>query len=303
MHFPEAVSCVEGRAPNHRLVPIDCHEIHVTEWGEPSNPPLIMWHGLARTGRDFDELAAALSQDWFVLCPDTIGRGLSTWAREPATQYTITHYADIAVQLIKSYGFQRVGWLGTSMGGLIGMRIASMSGENCLSWLIINDIGPEIPTEAIERILSYSKTPPAFSSVSELEQALRTVYAPFGPASDVFWRRMAFTSARRLPDGTLTTHFDPAIVQMMEDNDAELVSWDRWETLSLPVHVLGGRTSDILLPAIAERMRTTGPRPKVTWWEDCGHAPTLSRTGDIQIVRDIISALEVQREALATAEN
>ena len=283
-----------GGGPRHSFVAVDGHEMHVAEWGDPKNRPLVMWHGLARTGRDFDELAHAFSDRWHVLCPDTIGRGLSSWADGAA--YSVSTYARLAEKLLEAYGIDRVGWIGTSMGGLIGHWIASGARSDMIAWLVINDIGPSVPQDAIDRILEYSAAPPRLTGLAQAEAALRTVYQPFGPASDAFWRRMAMTSVRRLPDGALTTHFDPAIVDMMTIHRAELDVWDRWESLRCPVHVIGGRRSDILLPAIAERMAQTGPKAGVSWWEDCGHAPTLSRREDIARVRKIVADLDANTE-------
>jgi len=198
-------------APRFSFVPVMDHEVHVTEWGDPRKPCVVMWHGLARTGRDFDELAAALAEDFFVLCPDTIGRGLSSWSANPEAEYSIEYYTGIAGDLLDHYGVDRVGWIGTSMGGLIGMRIASGPMAARLKWLIINDIGPEIPQPAIDRILSYAGTAPDFATLAEAGAWLRAAYVPFGPASEAFWTRMACTSVRRRDDGRFTTHYDPRI--------------------------------------------------------------------------------------------
>ena len=281
--------------PRHVFVPIEDHEIHVCEWGDPSKPALVMWHGLARTGRDFDELAEAFSSEWFVLCPDTIGRGLSSWGTE--ADYSVSNYAGLAVKLLDAYGIERAGWIGTSMGALIAMWIAAGEDAERLDWFVINDIGPDVPQDALDRILEYAAgDPPRIPTVAKAEAALRTVYAPFGPASDAFWQRMARTSVRRLPDGALTIHYDPAMTAMMTTHRAELSVWDRWERITCPVHLCVGATSDILPRDQAERMRQTGPKPEITWWEECGHAPTLSRPADIDIVRDIVAKLSLRAE-------
>lgn len=277
--------------PRFSFVRVLGHEIHVTEWGDPASPPLVMWHGLARTGRDFDELAAALSDSYFVLCPDTIGRGLSSWSEQPETDYCVAHYAEIARGLLDHYNIEQTGWIGTSMGGLIGMRIASGSRAHRLSWLVINDIGPEIPQDAIDRILTYIGVPPEFSSLHEAETWLRAAYAPFGLSRDSYWTRMTRTSVRRLPSGKLTTHYDPNIVVQFSASVHELTSWDRYETITLPTHVLRGATSDILLKDTAARMQVIGPRPRVTEFKGCGHAPALSNAQDIATIKTILGTL------------
>ena len=276
--------------PRFSLIPVMDHEIHITEWGDPAKPAIVMWHGLARTGRDFDELAAALSDEFFVLCPDTIGRGLSSWSKDPEREYTLEYYTGIASDLMDNYNLDRVGWIGTSMGGLIGMRMASSHLADRLSWLIINDIGPEIPQQAIDRILTYVGDSPCFQTVSEVENWLRTVYTPFGPAADTFWRRMARSSLRRQKDGTFTTHYDPRIIVQFSASTDKLSSWDHYARITLPTHIICGAKSDILTGSILERMRTSGPKPGVTVFQDCGHAPSLSRCEDIDVIRKLIDS-------------
>lgn len=277
--------------PRFSLVPVLDHEVHVTEWGDPAGTPLVMWHGLARTGRDFDELAAALSDEYFVICPDTIGRGLSSWSQNPEAEYSVEYYAGIATDLMDHYGFDRVAWLGTSLGGLIGMRIASGPQADRLTSLIINDIGPEVPQSAIDRIVTYVSDQPVFAHVSEAETWLRAVYRPFGPAGDAYWRRMARTSVRRLEDGGLTLHYDPRITIQFTASPQELTTWDRYDRITTPCHVIQGVTSDILPTDVLGQMQARGPRPKASRF-DCGHAPSLVRPEDAVLVRSILAQLQ-----------
>ena len=278
-------------SPRHAFVTVMDHEIHVTEWGSPGRPALVMWHGLARTGRDFDELARALSEEYFILCPDTIGRGLSSWSANPEAEYALDYYTGIAGDLLDHYGLARVGWIGTSMGGLIGMRMASGPLAPRLAWLIVNDIGPELPQDAIDRILAYADTTPDFASHSEAEAWFRAAYAPFGPADDRFWQRMARTSLRRRDDGRFTTHYDPAITVQFTASPGDFTFWDRFERIALPTHLLRGESSDVLPAQTARRMTTTGPRPELTLYPDCGHAPSLARPADADRIRAIIARL------------
>lgn len=281
-------------SPRHAFVSVLDHEIHVAEWGRRGAPAIVMWHGLARTGRDFDELARALAGDFHILCPDTIGRGLSSWSRDPKAEYSIEFYTGIAADLLDHFGIDHAGWIGTSLGGLIGMRMASGPLADRLDWLILNDVGPELPQPAIDRILAYAGSAPAFQTMNEAESWFRTAYAPFGPAGDAFWQRMARTSVRRLADGRLTTHFDPAITVQFTASRDELDCWDRYARITLPTHLLRGATSDILPARIAERMVASGPRPQATVFHDCGHAPSLARAGDHELVRATIDRLAAQ---------
>ncbi|KIN74942.1 putative hydrolase or acyltransferase [Sulfitobacter noctilucae] len=279
------------KAPRFAFVPVMDHEIHVTEWGTPGAPALIMMHGLARTGRDFDEIAGALSDAYHVLCPDMIGRGRSSWATTPDAEYTIEYYAGIATDLLDYYTLDTAAWLGTSMGGQIGMRLASGSQGDRLNCLLINDIGPEVPQSAIERIMSYIGNPPHFESHREAEVWLRSAYAPFGPASDAFWQRMARASLRRCADGRLTLHYDPRIIKQLNAKAEDLATWDQWARITAPTYVIGGAKSDLLTPDILQRMITSGPKPDHMLLDDCGHAPTLSRPADIGHVARILEGL------------
>ena len=150
-------------APRSAYLDIAGVEIHVTEWGDKTKPALVMWHGLARTGRDFDEAARALSDSYFVLCPDTPGRGLSAWARDPVRDYCYRRFGEVALLVLDRYGIGNLRWVGTSMGGLLGVTLAAGALRERMSHLVINDIGPEIPEAAIDRIAAYVGNPEGFS--------------------------------------------------------------------------------------------------------------------------------------------
>lgn len=264
------------------------HEMHVSIWGARRNPALVMWHGLARTGRDFDELAMALSDQYFVICPDTIGRGFSSWSSDPMVHYQPEYYANLALALLDEMRIERVHWLGTSMGGLIGMHLAAGPMSDRILSLIINDIGPDLPKAAVARIADYVAELPEFGSFEGAENWLREVYAPFGPAPDSFWKRMAKTSMRRRANGALTLHYDPRIVDMLID-DPEL--WGAWRRITTPTHVLRGAHSDILPKDMAQDMASSGPCPSITTFPDCGHAPSLSRPEDASLIRSLLSQM------------
>ena len=265
-------------------------EMHVTEWGDRDNPALVMWHGLARTGRDFDEAAAALSDRYFVLCPDTLGRGLSAWSRRGAADYTFATYGDMASAMLDRYGVDRLGWIGTSMGGLLGITLAAGRLRDRLTHLVINDVGPDIPAPSAQRIADYVGNPPAFDTMAEYEAWLRSTYAPFGANSEQFWRRMVDTSQRRTAEGLVTVHYDPAIVSLMRENKADLDVWDAYDTVSAPTLLLRGEHSDVLPLTVAGDMTQRGPRPSVVTIPDCGHAPTLADDRQIGILRDFLAA-------------
>ena len=251
-------------------------ELHVTEWGAGHGDVVVAWHGLARTGRDMDDIAAHLAQRYRVVCPDTIGRGLSQWSPDPDREYCLDFYAQLALGLCDQLGIERCLWLGTSMGGAIGLRAAAGAMRGRIRKLVLNDIGPELPEAAQARILTYAGSPEAFATVSELEAYFRTIYKPYGWLSDAQWRRLTETSARRLPDGRVTPHYDPAMVRQFVAHPNDYQQWAAWDSLDIPVLALRGESSDLLLPEVAEAMRTRGPRAVVVTMPGCGHAPALN---------------------------
>ena len=264
-------------------------ELHVTEWGREHAQTVIAWHGLARTGRDMDLIAAHLSQRFRVICPDTIGRGLSQWSPDPAAEYNLAFYERLALSLVDQLGIESMHWLGTSMGGAIGLRAAAHGLRGRIERLVMNDMGPTLPQPAIQRILAYAGNPQAFATVSELEQYFRTVYKPYGWLSDAQWRHLTESSTRRLPDGRVTPHYDPAMVQQFVHHPNDHEQWEAWDSLTLPVLCLRGETSDLLLPETAEAMRERGPRAVVVTISGCGHAPALNTPEQFALVERFFS--------------
>lgn len=264
-------------------------EIHYVEWGAQDAPPLIMWHGLARTGRDFDDIAAALSDTYRIVCPDTIGRGLSQWSPDPDNEYCLAFYARLARELVDQLGFAQVRWVGTSMGGAIGTVAGATTLANRISHLVLNDNGPALAAPAIERIKAYAGNPPQFDTVTELETFYRTVYKPFGWMSDAQWRRLAETSTRRLPDGKVTPHYDPAMVRQFFVYPRDYDLWDEYDMLAMPTLVLRGAESDLLLQDTAEEMRERGPHALLAVIDGCGHAPALNVPAQIDLIREFLS--------------
>lgn len=263
-------------------------EVHVTEWGDRANPALVMWHGLARTGRDFDEAAAALSDTYFVICPDTLGRGLSSWARDFTQDYSYRSFGRIALDILDHYGVGELRWVGTSMGGLIGVTLAANALKGRITHLVINDIGPDIPKEGTGRIADYVGNPPVYDTIEELEAWLRRNYAPFGRNSDAFWRRMADTSSRRTDDGRVTVHYDPTIVSQFTHHKSDLDVWDAYDAIEASTLLIRGESSDVLSASVAAEMTRRGPQPRLEVRPDCGHAPTLASAAEIALLRDFL---------------
>lgn len=272
--------------PASHYVTLCGREVHYVEWGRRGLPPLIMWHGVARTGRDFDDLAAALADRRHIIVPDTIGRGLSQWSPDPHAEYNTPFYARQAVELLDKLGFDTVDWIGTSMGAITGIRAAAGALQGRIRRMVLNDMGPIVAQAALDRIRSYAGAPPRFNSVSELEAYFRQIYRPYGFLSDAQWRRMTETSVRRLPDGGVTTHFDPMIKLHFETNEEQ---WDNWDRLTCDMLCLRGETSDLLLVEDAEKMEARNPRCRVVTIAGCGHAPALNVPDQIKLVSDFIN--------------
>lgn len=262
--------------PSSNYIRCGAYEIHYLEWGLRQAPCVIMWHGLARTGRDFDVLAERLSCNFRVICPDTLGRGLSQWSSEPEVEYSLDYYVELATELVLRLELSRVHWVGTSMGGAIGLRAGAGALRGRMCSLVLNDIGPTLPRPALERIRAYVGQPPSFDTVGELEKWMRQAYRPYGWQSDSQWRSMAENSLRRLPDGRLTLHYDPAIVSQLSAHPQDYELWEAYDSLALPVLLLRGADSDLLLPDVADAMTRRGPRARRLDFAGCGHAPALN---------------------------
>jgi pimeloyl-ACP methyl ester carboxylesterase len=274
------------------------YEIHYTEWGASDAPAVIAWHGLARTGRDMDELAAHLGGSYRVICPDTLGRGLSQWSSKPDDEYCLQFYARLTKELMDNLGIAQAHWVGTSMGGAIGTVCAAGLFEPALKArirsLVLNDNAPELAAPAIERIRAYAGSPPAFATVTELEAFFRQVYKPYGWLSDGQWRRLTETSTRRLADGRVTPHYDPAMVQQLVVRPNDYSIWEHFDCIDIPVLCLRGSQSDLVLPEAVEQMMQRGPGARglvrVVEVPGCGHAPALNVPGQLDLVSAFLAA-------------
>ena len=267
-------------------------EIHYTCWGAHHEKTVIAWHGLARTGRDMDELANHLSARYRVICPDAPGRGLSQWSQDPDNEYQLSFYARVAAELMDKLQIDKAHWVGTSMGGAIGTVCASGLFEPQLKQritsLCLNDSAPRVSDAALVRIKAYAGNPPVFGNMQELENFFRQVYKTFGWLSDAQWRRLAESSMRRLPDGRITPHYDPAMVQQFIVHPDDYLIWNHYDALEIPVLCLRGADSDLVLPDATQEMVTRGPGLKgltrIVEVPGCGHAPALNVPDQLNLV-------------------
>jgi pimeloyl-ACP methyl ester carboxylesterase len=270
---------------------------------------VICVHGLTRNGRDFDALAQALAPDFRVICPDIVGRGKSDWL-EDKDQYGYPQYcADIAALIARVTASpaprgplarlarawvpgggapKRIYWVGTSMGGLIGMILASRE-RSPISKLVLNDVGMVIPRAALERIGDFVGKDPRFKSFDELVGYVRTVSAPFGPLTDAQWRHLAEHGARRHEDGAWGLSYDPGIGHAFKRGvlaDLDLTGY--FDAVACPTLLLRGAQSDVLPRDTAVEMTRRGPKPKLVEFEGVGHAPMLTAADQIRAVREFL---------------
>lgn len=268
------------------LAPSGFHRVAFTDWGDQAGrKATVCVHGLTRNGRDFDVLASALSASGRVVCPDMPGRGASDWLTDPSN-YTYPFYMQDMTALMAHIGAERVDWVGTSMGGLIGMMLAATPGTP-IRRLIINDIGPFLPKEALVRISHYVGAAPDFPDIVALENYLRDVHAPFGNLTDEQWRHLATVSATPNGEGGLRLHYDPRIAEAFTAGPIEDIDlWPVWDRITCPVLVIRGVNSDLLTAETAQEMTRRGPKAELVSIEDCGHAPALMDPAQVKIVCD-----------------
>jgi pimeloyl-ACP methyl ester carboxylesterase len=265
------------------------HRIAYLEWGDPRNRDvLVCVHGLTRSSRDFDDLARALCGTFRVVCPDIAGRGDSDRLADPSL-YAAPQYVSDMVTLIARLDVDAVNWVGTSLGGLVGMALAAQA-QSPIARLVLNDAGPVVSRASLERIAGYLGTKMQFQSLEEAEAYMRVISAPFGPHSDAQWRFLTETWLRRNDDGTWRAHYDPRIAETfraaLPEKDLEL--WHAYDAVRCPTLVLRGEHSDLLSRATTKEMSARGPRAKVVEIRGVGHAPTLMHPDQIALVRDFL---------------
>jgi len=272
------------------LSPAGLHRMAYTEWGDPANSRvLICVHGLTRNGRDFDFLAQSLSGEYRVVCPDVVGRGRSDWLGNKAF-YDIPQYAADMVTLLARLDVEGVHWLGTSMGGLIGMALAAQQ-NTPITRLVLNDVGPLLTAASLRRIAQYVGSAPRFDSVDQAEAFVRLVSAPFGQLSDAQWRHLTEHVIRTAADGRIEFAYDPGIAEALrkslkEGKDIDL--WPLYDAIRCPTLVLRGALSDLLLPETVAQMASRGPRARTTEIAGVGHAPMLLDAAQVNIVSDFL---------------
>jgi pimeloyl-ACP methyl ester carboxylesterase len=256
------------------LSPHGFHRVAYYEWGDPGNPRVVICvHGLGRNGRDFDVLGETLAPTHRVLAVDMPGRGNSDWLGDP-NDYVFPTYLTTLTALIARSGAAAVDWVGTSMGGLLGITVAALPNAP-VSRLVVNDVGPTIEAVALERIASYFGMDPTFATYAEIEAYIRAISAPFGPLTDAQWEHVTRTNVRQRATGRWGVAYDPGIAVPFRAQPAPVDLWPMWDAIRCPTLLLRGARSDLLSAATAAEMSARGPKPAVIEFPGVGHAPTL----------------------------
>lgn len=271
--------------------PHGSHQMAYVEWGAADNPDvLICVHGLTRNCRDFDFLAEAMLDNYRVICPDIAGRGRSHWLTN-SQDYGFPLYALDMRALMAHVGAETVDWVGTSMGGLIGMLIASET-PAAIRRMVLNDVGPLLTAQSLQRIGQYTGNAPLFDNVAAAEAYIRLTSSTFGNLTDTQWRHLTIHSLRQRPDGKYEMAYDPAIAepfrQTMVYADVDL--WPVYDAIKCPTLVIHGAESDLLTTDTVCQMAERGPKAKTVDIPGVGHAPVLMDDDQIAIVRDFLLA-------------
>ncbi|NYE59796.1 pimeloyl-ACP methyl ester carboxylesterase [Duganella sp. 1224] len=266
------------------------------EWGDEGNPNVLLCvHGVTRVGDDFDSMARAFASDYRVICPDIVGRGRSDWLRNPQL-YVIPQYVSDIVTLLARVlpdEHQQVDWFGTSMGGLIGMGLASLPG-NPIRKLVLNDIGPTLATQAMQRIGDYIGQDLRFDSFEQGARFVRDVSVSFGEHTEDEWHKLAADVLRQDKDGKWVRHYDMGLAlpfrsatpEKAEADQAML--WAAYDAITCPTLLLRGAQSDLLSPETAQQMTQRGPKAQLVEIPNVGHAPTFIHDDQIQIAKQFL---------------
>jgi len=280
------------------------HRMAYWQWGDPANPHVVMCvHGLSRQGRDFDVLAQYLCDEVRVICPDVVGRGRSDWLADPMGYQIPQYAADMLILLAHLHQQSPVtslDWVGTSMGGLIGMAIAGQPDLPLpvpVHKLVLNDVGPVVEWQAITRIAAYLGKAGQFASVHQAADAMWAISTSFGPHTAEQWLALSGPMLKPVPgaaDGAVMLHYDPAIavpVRALTEAAArqgEAVLWQLYDNIRAQTLILRGAQSDLLSHATAQAMALRGPRARLVEFENVGHAPTLIAMDQVSTVGDFL---------------
>jgi len=277
------------------LSPAGLHRMAYKQWGDVTNPKvLVCVHGVTRVADDFDQLAQSLCGEYRVVCPDVVGRGRSSWLSNPQ-HYQIPQYVGDMVTLLARLNAETVHWVGTSMGGLIGMALAALK-DSPVRKLVLNDIGPALNPAAIARIGEYIGHDVRFATFDEAVRYIRDISMPFGPHNDEEWRKLASDVLRQDKDGQWIRHYDMNIslpfksVTPESAKQGEALMWMAYDAIACPTLLIRGADSDLLSREVALEMTKRGPKARLVEFAGIGHAPTLMHEDQIVVIKEYLSA-------------
>lgn len=275
------------------LSPTGLHHMAYKEWGEPDNPHvLICVHGVTRVSDDFDALAMAMCDEYRVICPDVVGRGYSGWLKNPA-HYQIPQYVSDMVTLLARVNADQVDWLGTSMGGLIGLGLASLA-DSPISKLILNDVGPALNYPALERIRDYIGQDTCFAGFEQAAAYVRSISLSFGQHTEQEWAKLARDVLRQTSNGDWRRHYDLAIAEPFKHMTPEVALateaklWEAYDAVHCQTLLIRGEHSDLLSQIVAEKMTQRGPCAELVVFPNVGHAPMFYHADQIAVVREFL---------------
>ncbi|ASL45290.1 Tropinesterase [Burkholderia sp. AD24] len=293
MTAPTSAFSAGQAVPRQRYVqcasPAGLHRVAYTEWGDPANPRvLVCVHGLTRSGRDFDRLAAQFAGTYRVVCPDVAGRGLSSWLANP-NFYSVPQYVADMVTLIARLNVETVDWFGTSMGGLIGMALAGLP-DTPIRKLLLNDVGPHLEPAAVQRIGDYLGKPVRFDTLQQGVDYAALLAKTFGPLTPDEWREIN-TPLLHEKDGAWLLRYDPRVAEpfaAITEEAAKLGETVLWRSLAAfqgPVLVVRGEQSDLLSRETVTQMVETGIAVSSMEIAGVGHAPAFLSADQIDVAR------------------
>lgn len=273
--------------------PAGLHTMAYKEWGDPRNPKVLLCvHGVTRVSDDFDHLARALCHEYRVVCPDVVGRGRSGRLRDPR-HYVVPQYVSDMVTLLARVNADTVHWFGTSMGGLIGMGLASMA-DTPIRKLVLNDIGPSLNFSALARIGAYIGQDMRFDTFEQAAAYIREISATFGQHTDEEWHKFVTDILRQDQDGKWVRHYDLHLaipfssVTAEQARQADALLWSAYDAISCPTLLVRGAESDLLSREVAQAMTTRGPKAKLVEFPGIGHAPTFMHADQIAAAKEFL---------------
>lgn len=292
-NFTKKFSMAFTRQSVQCISPTGLHHMSYKEWGDPRNAKvLICVHGVTRVADDFDALAQALEDDYRIICPDVVGRGQSGHLSNPQL-YQIPQYVSDMVTLLARANAVTVDWVGTSMGGLIGMVLASLK-DNSLRKLVLNDVGPSLNFDGLKRIGDSIAQDVKFDTFDEAARFIRDVSISFGPHSEAQWHKIAKDVLMQNAEGKWVRHYDLSLAIPVQATTAELAAigekmlWAAYDAITCDTLLVRGAESDLLSKATAAQMQERGPRAQVVEIAGVGHAPTFVQQDQIALVKEFL---------------